>query len=165
MKTLQPLVIISLFVLSCGPQPAEIENLNQPSWAIYEQFGYKPEGEIIFQFYHEYGFTDKILHLITIVKPAKDVRFENSLPLDSVSIADLSLIDTRKFIKGKPIIFTPDYQLNADVSIVAKQYHLNQSDLNVFHESGSYQIKRIGDSEMITLYDEISGLIYLEQKK
>jgi len=143
----------------------DITELSKPKMELYRQFDFIPEGEIIYQFYHEYGFTDKIWHLTSIVKPKTNPKLAHNLPLDKSIIKELEKIDVRKFIVGKPIIFGGDYIVNSDVTIDAQQFLLKDSDLNVNHTNGSYQIEKNGDIEIIRIYDADKNIEYIELKK
>jgi hypothetical protein len=158
---------ITIFLIACGldSQKNEINILSQPNFELYNQFDFSPKGQIIYQFYHEFGFADKVWHLITIIKPDSNLVFENTLPIDSLVMNNVERIYLDKFVEGFPIQFNYDYEINSDVSIRAEEYHNEEFKLNVNHDNGTYLVKKIGDIYILRIYDNVNNLEYIELKK
>jgi hypothetical protein len=169
---MKQLLIISIILLlnSCGfdsqNKDTGIDELSAPKMDLYTQFDFKPNGEIIYQLYHEYGFTDKVWHLITIVKPDSKLEFEHKLPLDSnILWNNVDRIHIDKFVEGYPIQITNDYQMNSDVTISAEEYHNKEYKLNVNHNLGTYSVQKTGNIYLLRIYDPKNDLEYIELKK
>lgn len=94
--------------------------MNTPDNAKMTDFGIKINGQIIYQFYQKYGFTDIEEQLIMVVKPGNIDDVTTDLPFDSLDIKRLGKIDLRKFIKDKPVIFAPEKTLQADIRLESK---------------------------------------------
>ena len=162
----QTIIILAVLCTGCSSSNgSDVEELQNPKMDLYDQFGYTPEGEITYQFYHEYGFTDKVWHLITIVKPNSDSKLDKPLPLDSADLQRLEKIYSQKFMDGKPIFLTGDYKVNADVSLLVQEYHHKDSHLDINHVHGSYSIQKNGGVEILRIYDADKKLEYVELKK
>jgi hypothetical protein len=155
------IIFLALLLVGCASSN-EIEELKEPNMQLYKLFGFEPNGDVIYQFYHEFGFTDKVWHLITISKPGNRLKLKNRLPLDSLNLGRLKEISISKFMNGKTIKYEYDYEMNADVSLLAQQFYLKGSDIVVNLRKGSYTIQRKSDIEMIRIYDAEKNLEYLE---
>ena len=162
------IIVIFVFLNSCGNQSKrnEVEELSEPKMDLYTQFDFKPNGKIIYQLYHEYGFTDKVWHLISIVKPESELKLDYKLPLDNTILSkNIDRINLEKFIDSFPIQIIKEYQINSDITISAKEYHNKEFKLNVNHSIGTYSFQKSDSIYMLRIYDEKNGLEYIELKK
>jgi hypothetical protein len=159
------LIFLTILISNCASDSNGILELTKPKMEFYNQFDFEPSGIVTYQFYHEYGFTDKFWHLITIAKPEFPPNHKYSLPLDKNILKKLKKIDLQKFIENKPILFNGDYKTNSDISLTAEQFHFKESDLNIGHQNGTYSVEINGDVELIRIYDADKGIEYIELKK
>ncbi|MEM6263747.1 MAG: hypothetical protein AAGI38_14635 [Bacteroidota bacterium] len=160
------ILILAVLVSGCFSEGTgeKDSQLQQPDMELYPQFGYKPSGKIVYQLYHEYGFTDVVCHLITILVPDSVEQLAHDLPIDSGVMAQVPEIYTEKFVEGYPIQFFNEFSMNADISNKVKRFHDTTFNINISHVNGTYTIRRIGKTHMLKLIDEDSGLAYVELK-
>ena len=156
---------MTISLTNCASDSNGILELTKPKMEFYNQFDFKPNGKITYQFYHEYGFTEKFWHLITITKPEFPPNLKYHLPLDDSILKKLKKIDLQKFIKNKPIMFNGDYKINSDITLTAEQFHNKESDLNIGHQNGTYSVEINKGIELIRIYDADKGIEYIELKK
>ncbi len=164
MRYLLTLLIAFIFQSCISPSSEKIETLKNPDILILKDFGLNVSGEIIYQFYQSYGFTDKEEQLIMIVKPNDIEYLVNELPFDSVEIRKMERIDFTKFIKDDQINFEPDKIMQADIRIEAKEYDKGDKR-NVFYGRGKYKLSKSDTLETAILYDGQTKLLYVESKK
>jgi hypothetical protein len=158
-------LLFALWDCSFPVSTSPIEELSEADYRLYDGFNIEPTGKLIYQFYHSYGFTDKVNHLISISKHDTLLVFEHQLPLDSAILTKIDRIYTEKFAEGYPIQFPQDYKMNADVTIEARQYHDTLYKLNVSHEHGTYQVRKDSNVQMIRIFDTELNLEYIEVKE
>ncbi len=158
-------ILILILIQSCiPPSTDQIEKIDTPNNSKIKDFGIKITGQIIYQFYQKYGFTDLKEHLILIVKPENVDHISTDLPFDSLDIKRVEKIDMQKFIKDKPIIFVYEKNMHTDIRLESEEYDSGKEKL-VFHENGKYELIQTDSTETIFVFDSQTGLLYAESKK
>jgi len=141
----------------------KIEQINKPEYNVVNDFGMKINGEIIYQFYNQYGNTDIEEHLIMIVKQDNISFLNSSLPLDSTDIKKLSRINFRKFTMGKPVNIEPEKKCQEDIRNESREFK-GRKETYVFYGEGKYGITFNDSIETLYVFDNKTGLMYVESK-
>ncbi|WP_156140443.1 hypothetical protein [Sporocytophaga myxococcoides] len=161
-------VISYLFLIlltGCSFKNEGITKLKRPDNKILQAFNFNEKYDVVYQFYQEYKTTEKVRHMIAIVKiPNNGFRLQNNLPISRASLKQLTKIEKSKFLDGRPIIFNPERSLNEDIRTKALEYGSGR-DYNVFHSDGYYQIISNGHMEAIVICDTENDLMYIEAVK
>ncbi|MEM7655477.1 MAG: hypothetical protein AAF399_05055 [Bacteroidota bacterium] len=156
---------IILVSQSCiPPSTDQVVQLTKPDNNIIKDFGYTVSGQVLYQFYQQYGFTDLEEQLIMIVRPGEVDYLISVLPFDTLDINRLEKIDMRKFIKGKSIMFAPEKAIHSDIRLTSQEYDSGQT-ITVFHEAGKYGWTQTDTTETIFVFDSKTNLLYVESKK
>lgn len=98
-KYLLVILLITNITSCIPPSEAKIEKMESADGILHMDFEVLASGEILYQFYHKYGFTDIEEQFITIIRCDEiEVSFlDSTLPLDTNKMKELSKIDIRKF--------------------------------------------------------------------
>ncbi|MGY6647888.1 hypothetical protein [Wenyingzhuangia sp. IMCC45574] len=163
-KTFTFATSLVLMINSCGIPPSEgsIEYMNEPFLTIFEQSAYTPTNDIIYQFYHEYGFTDKVIHLNTIIQHDSIIKLKHSLPFQKTILRQFSKIDDEKYLNDTPINLEWIYTPFSDISICAKSYKKENSDFIVNHVKGSYEIEKKNNFTILKVFDNETKREFIE---
>ncbi len=155
-----------LFLLcGCSFKNENITKLKRPDNKILQAFNFNEKYDVVYQFYQEYKTTEKVSHMIAIVKmPDSGYKLQNSLPISRSSLKQLTKIEKSKFLDGRPIIFNPERSLNEDIRTKAMEFGSGR-DYNVFHSDGYYQIISNSCMEAIVICDTQHDLMYIEAVK
>ncbi len=154
-----------LFLTGCSFKNENITKLKRPDNKILQAFNFNEKYDVVYQFYQEYKTTEKVSHMIAIVKiPNNGFKLTNNLPISRSSLLKLTKIEKSKFLDGRPIIFNPERSLNEDIRTMAMEYGSGR-DYNVFHSDGYYQIISNGRMEAIVICDTQNHLMYIEAVK
>jgi hypothetical protein len=167
MKLQKAYIVITLMVTiqSCiFPNSNQIEKIDRPDKEKAKDFGVKTYGEIVYQFYEKYGFTDIEEHLIMIVKSDNVNFLTSTLPFDSIATKGLQRIDLKKFTNDSPVNFELEKSLQEDIRIEGKEFDGRQ-EKPVFHDCGKYGITMNDSIETVYVFDNRTGLLYIESKK
>jgi len=159
------ITLISIFIQSCIPSSTDqIEIIDTPDILTIDTFGVDTTGQIIYQLYQKYGFTDLEEQLILIIKPEKISNLTSVLPFDSLDIQRIEKIDLRKFIKGTLLNIALEKLIYSDIRIESKEFYSGQSK-SIFYNKGQYQLVKTDTTEIIYVFDYQTGLMYIESKK
>jgi hypothetical protein len=154
-----------LLLPGCSFKNENITKLKRPDNKILQAFNFNEKYDVVYQFYQEYKTTEKVSHMIAIVKMHDNgFKLKNSLPISRSSLKQLTKIEKSKFLDGRPIIFNPERILNEDIRTKAVEYGSGK-DYNVFHSDGYYQIISNGRMEAIVICDTENDLMYIEAVK
>lgn len=158
------LVGVLILLQSCIPPSTEpVTQLDQPDRSKIDAFGIQVSGQIAYQFYHKYGFTDIEEHLILVVQPDEPLALGSDLPMTVVDADRLKVINKSKFTKDSTLNFAPGTYAHADIRIEALEFYAGQ-ELQIFVKSGTYEIIQTDSAETLILSDEQSGMVYIESK-
>jgi hypothetical protein len=150
---------------SClSPSNVQINKIDKPDDSKTKVFGIKAKGKIFYQFYQKYGFNDLEEQLIMILKPDKLDRFKQSLPISSKNLDRFNKIDMGKFILDKPINFKQEKTIQSDIRLEATEFNSGDTT-SIFYKTGTYKFKITNGIETIYVYDNKSGLMYIESKR
>lgn len=154
-----------LLLFGCSFKNESITKLKRPDNKILQAFNFNEKYDVVYQFYQEYKTTEKVSHMIAIVrKPSNGYKLQNKLPISRASLKQLNKIENSKFLDGRPIIFNPERNLNEDIRTIALEFGSGK-DYNVFHSDGYYQIISNGCMEAIVICDNQNDLMYIEAVK
>jgi hypothetical protein len=154
------IVLVSL--CGCSFQNDKITKLKRPDTNILQAFNITGQYNIVYQFYQEYKTTEKVRHMIAIVKMhGKTYEFQDKLPICRKKLKQLTKIEKSKFLDGRPIMYTPERILNEDIRTTALEYGPDKK-YKVFHSNGYYQIISDNDMEAILICDTKNDLMYIE---
>lgn len=159
-----PLLVICLLAVvpSCLPaSKTTVKQLDQPDDSKIKSFGLTVNDQVIYQFYHKYGFTDFEEHLILILQPTIPLELALELPL---SHTELETINGNKFVRDSIIQLDIAQQAQADIRIEATVFRAGPEPL-IYTYDGSYKIEQTDSTEVLILSDRKSGLLYIESKK
>jgi hypothetical protein len=159
------IALIGITIQSCShPSSNSIEKISKPDRKKVKDFGINISGDIVYQFYEKYGFTDIEEHQILVVKSDNVSFLTSTLPFDSIDIRRLQRIDLRKFIKDKPVDFEPEKIFQEDIRIESKEFDARK-EMPVFHDEGKYGITLNDSVETVYVFDKRTELMYVESRK
>ena len=159
------LILTLTLTQSClPPSKDQIQKIETPDKALLSDFGIELSGEIIYQFYQKYGFTDLEEQLILVMKPRGfDLKMSDQ-PLNSPEIKSLQKTSIRKFTDNQPIDFTHEKFQQADIRLESKEYDSGQSK-SVHFNNRTYRIIQTDSTETIYVLDHQTQLMYVESIK
>lgn len=159
------ITLMGMTIQSCSPSSSnQIEKIDKPDREKVRDFGINVSGEIVYQFYEKYGFTDIEEHQLLIVKSDNVDFLTSTLPFDSIDIRRVQRIDLRKFIKDKPVDFESEKIFQQDVRIESKEFDVRK-EIPVFHNEGKYGITLNDSVETVYVFDQRTGLMYVDSRR
>ncbi|MEH0154517.1 hypothetical protein V6R21_10260 [Limibacter armeniacum] len=158
------IVILALNQSCITPSTDEIQKIDKPDYLKIKSFGIGETGQIIYQFYQKYGFTDLEEQLILITKPEKIDFLTSDLPLNLTDLQNLEKIDVRKFKRDTSIIYEVEKYIHSDMRLESEEFDSSKNK-SVFHVKGKYKFVQTDSVETLWLFDKQTGLMYIESKK
>lgn len=158
MKKILVYVVIIFFLLNCT---AKEDKTNIANYKLAEDFGIDSV-DLIYQYYQKFGFTD-LCEDLRMVSQKSLIKLNKKLPIDS---NDLKIINnfpnkTDK-INGKKLSFNSTLrQQFKDIELVFIEFK-QDSMLLLSLENGEYEIKETKWNSTLKIYDNESGLYYIE---
>ncbi|MCH2081376.1 MAG: hypothetical protein MK226_03240 [Saprospiraceae bacterium] len=152
-------LLISLSFLSCTKE-VKIVRIESPIMDFYKEVNIQLHGEMIYQFYHKYGFTDVIDRVISISALEDSITLAHPYPIDSTILTKEGSFDYQRFLPEENIHIHKNYLVNKDVSLKVFEYGL-PPDVMIIQE-GSYEVIQKGQISALRIIDKKKRLEYLE---
>lgn len=152
-------LLLLLSILSCTKE-VKIVRIESPIMDFYKEVNVQTNGEILYQFYHKYGFTDVIDRVISISAVENSIALAHPYPIDSAILNKQGSFDYQRFLPEENIHIHKNYLINKDVSLQAFEYGL-PPDVMIIQE-GSYEVLQKGRILALRIIDKKKRLEYLE---
>jgi hypothetical protein len=160
MRLLYLLLLFS--TLSCTGE-VKIVRIENPIMDFYKEVNVQPNGDMIYQFYHKYGFTDVVDRVISISALEDSIALAHPYPIDSTILNKVGSFDYQRFLPEENIHIHKNYLVNKDVSLKVFEYGL-PPDVMIIQE-GSYEVLQKGQISTLRIIDKKKRLEYLEVVK
>ncbi|MDX1907605.1 MAG: hypothetical protein SF053_11270 [Bacteroidia bacterium] len=163
MKYIAAYFLLSLSLLSAclPPSQDEVRHLPAPDTALAATLGIREQGEIVYQWYETYGFTDVVQHLILVLKPASAPDLSNTLPISPQVLERFSMLNSQKYQNAAVLDGSAEKHLQADIRLSAREYGTDTT-LVLSLRKGRYAFTRSDSTETLRLYDPASGWLFVE---
>ena len=158
-------IVLTISTSSClPPSSIKVKEIQSPETNYIENFNLKFDGEILYQFYQKYGFTDLEEQLILIVKPNSTDLLINELPFNTMEFNRLERIQTNYFFNQAFLNLKVKKDAFMDIRIESKEY--NPIDTIKFDASkGKYLILTTDSVETLYVWDSNNNYLYIESNK
>lgn len=158
--------IISLTILlglfSCG---RNIENNNTPKLNLAKEFGIDSV-QLKYQYYQKFGFTETCEDLRMVSKPNETPKLNKTLPIESNDLEKINNFSNKTDkIKGEIISFKSNLRNKFyDIELEFTEF-IKNSSLIIKLNKGKYEITETELSSTLKVFDNESGLLYIESHK
>lgn len=164
MKTIVNFIII-LFLTSCNPKSTEeLKVIQNPNLVSVNEFGIDNNGQILFELYQHYGFTDSEEQLIIITRNKAKPDNLKPFPISDEDRKIAKLINIEKYTSNDSINYKLDINDNADIRNNGYIYN-RKENIRITTDNLFYSISRNNRSETLIVYNANSNILLIESKK
>ena len=132
--------------------------------ASLNEFGIDNNGQILFELYQHYGFTDSEEQLIIITRTKAKPYNLKPFPISDEDRKIAKLINIEKYTSNDSINYKLDINDNADLR--NNGYIYNRKDnIRITTDNLFYSISKNNRSETLIVYNANSNILLIESKK
>ena len=152
-------IFLLLLLFGCKTDTSKESTLNV---SIINEFKLD-SSKVIYQFYQKFGFTDLCEDIRIVSSLESSPNLKNELP---ISIENLKIINSFSnkvdSFNGKEISIVPNLRnVFNDIELIYNEY-ITDSVFTISFNKGKYELTNYKFESTLKIYDEESGMFYLE---